>query len=204
MAESDLSASDSDLSVVLSCYSSDFEEIEERIETIQPYQYEPEAAEPSPLSTAAADNAATEEDATLEDSRFSSVNNWCLCQACIIMPSVRECKCCQEIPDVRAMTEEEGVGCICQHPGFAAVCLNVWVLRTAYYHYRQQYTTEIEDENRRHRYTAYRQLARFIWQYLGRHIRVVLPACAVLTIRKAFPSADGTYTGFKDNYTEQE
>ena len=29
--------------------------------------------------------------------------------------------------------------CITDHPGFHAVCLNVWTLQTAYYQYRQEY-----------------------------------------------------------------
>ena len=48
----------------------------------------------------------------------------------------------------------------------------------------------------RYRYTAYRQLTRFVWGFLGKSIRVVLPACAVSSIRKTFPSEDGTYTGY--------
>ena len=48
----------------------------------------------------------------------------------------------------------------------------------------------------RYRYTAYRQLTRFVWGYLGKEIRVILPACAVTEIRKNFPSADGSYTGY--------
>ncbi|KAK7479609.1 hypothetical protein BaRGS_00029158 [Batillaria attramentaria] len=76
----------------------------------------------------------------------------------------------------------EGVECICHHPGFDAVCLNIWMLNVAYYS--------------RHRYVAYQQLTRLVWGYLGKDIRVVLPSCAVTTIRKHFPSADGIYTGY--------
>lgn len=49
---------------------------------------------------------------------------------------------------------------------------------------------------RRYRYTAYRQLARWVYQWLGQNARVVLPACAVSQIRGAFPSEDNTYHGF--------
>ena len=34
----------------------------------------------------------------------------------------------------------EGVAqCIVQHPGFDGVCLNVWVLQTAFFSFRQHY-----------------------------------------------------------------
>ena len=36
--------------------------------------------------------------------------------------------------------ENENIKCITQHPGFEGVCLNPWVLETAYYSYRQQYS----------------------------------------------------------------
>jgi hypothetical protein len=33
-------------------------------------------------------------------------------------------------------------------------------------------------------------------RYLGKKVRVVLPSCAVKTIREKFPSENGLYTGF--------
>ncbi|XP_078695650.1 uncharacterized protein LOC144924409 isoform X1 [Branchiostoma floridae x Branchiostoma belcheri] len=51
------------------------------------------------------------------------------------------------------------------------------------------------NRNWRYRYIAYRQLVRWCWGWLGREVRVVLPACAVTKIRDTFPSAQ--YTGFQ-------
>ena len=39
--------------------------------------------------------------------------------------------------------------CITQHPGFQAVCLNRWVLQTAWYQYKQQYSQS--DEGPQHK-----------------------------------------------------
>lgn len=47
---------------------------------------------------------------------------------------------------------------------------------------------------RRYRYTAYRQLIRWSYGYLGQEVRVVIPACAVNKIRETFGSVN--YTGF--------
>ena len=55
------------------------------------------------------------------------------------MPTGIECRCCSEINQVMAKRLAEDVGCITLHPGFQAVCLNPWVLQTAYFTYRQQY-----------------------------------------------------------------
>ena len=41
--------------------------------------------------------------------------------------------------------EETGASCITEHEGFGAVCLNRWVLQTAYYQYRQQYGNHLEE-----------------------------------------------------------
>ena len=86
--------------------------------------------------------------------------------------------------------------CIIGHPGFTTVCLDPWVLQTAYYAYKQQYGQNKDQLlNQRYRYIAYRQLAIWCWGFLGKEIRVALPSCAVNRIREEFPSPD--YEGFK-------
>ena len=104
------------------------------------------------------------------------------------------------------------------HLGFQSVCLNPWVLQTAYYSYRQQYGESavegaineyvkhmcmlvcalcIAFTIRKYRHVAYRQLTRWYWHWLGRSVGVVLPSCAVTKIRNTFPNATVEYTGFK-------
>lgn len=46
-----------------------------------------------------------------------------------------------------------------------------------------------------YRYLAYRNFSRFVWKILGKRNRRVIPSCAVLKIRKTFPSEQ--YTGFQ-------
>lgn len=50
--------------------------------------------------------------------------------------------------------------------------------------------------DRRNRYTAYRQLARWCWGFLGKNVWVPLPSCAVAKIREIFSSEQ--YQGFKE------
>ena len=52
-----------------------------------------------------------------------------------------ECICCGEVDRVAVKIQESELKLprITDHEGFAAVCLNVWVLQTAYYQYRQHY-----------------------------------------------------------------
>jgi len=119
--------------------------------------------------------------------------------------------CCQEIdPVVRKNLEAAEVEqldnppvCIVNHPGFHAVCLNVWVLQTAWFQYKQQYGKEAYDgpEFKKNRHIAYRQLVRWCWGSLGKEVRVPLPSCAVNCIRAHFQEPgrleeDQIYTGF--------
>lgn len=61
----------------------------------------------------------------------------------MVMPTVVECVCCREIDQMYDLMQGSGptAQCITEHEGFEAVCLNVWVLQTAYFAYRQQYGT---------------------------------------------------------------
>jgi len=86
--------------------------------------------------------------------------------------------------------------CITQHPGFQAVCLNRWVLQTAWYQYKKQYSQSYEGpQHKLNRHIAYRQLVRWCWGILGKEIRVPLPSCAVCCIRAHFPPP-----GFEDDF----
>lgn len=114
----------------------------------------------------------------------------CTCDNCQIMDKNIEYRCCKEIPETDQKNMEV-VGpeaeefktpptCIVYHPGFSAVCLNKLVLQTAWPQYKQQYQEPYEGPDHKcKRHIAYRQLARWCWGYLGMHVRVVLPSCAV-------------------------
>ncbi len=58
--------------------------------------------------------------------------------------------CCKDIAQTSNMLTADGVdvGCITLHRGCTGVCLNSWVLQTAYFDYRQQHgENAIEGEN---------------------------------------------------------
>lgn len=84
--------------------------------------------------------------------KMSIGNCRCKCGSCQRLNRVVECICCAEIDCVVAKNndavEAEGLAeppiCITQHPGFHTVCLNRWVLQTAWYQYKQQYQDSYE------------------------------------------------------------
>ena len=133
------------------------------------------------------------------------------------MDRVDESVCCQEITEMLSLNEEavtidklkKPLTCVTDNPAFAAVCLNHWALRTAWYQYRQEYENPFEGpEHQRSRHVAYRQHARLGWGVLGRHVRVVLPSCAVSCIRAHFPPPgpedEHTFVGFRPPSEEDD
>eukprot|EP00105_Crassostrea_gigas_P005802 XP_011419520.1 PREDICTED: uncharacterized protein LOC105322480 [Crassostrea gigas] len=114
------------------------------------------------------------------------------------MPTALESRYCTEVQRIseKIKSYSNDLTCISRHPGFQTVCLDVYVLETAYYQYRSQYGDLQNCINERNRYTAYRQLARWCWGFLGKNVRVPLPSCAVAKIRETFSSEQ--YQGFKE------
>ncbi|KAM7314871.1 P2X purinoceptor 7 [Ixodes scapularis] len=119
----------------------------------------------------------------------------CSCGHCVVMPTTRECLCCQEVSQV---TAKAGNKCITRHKDFFGAILNPVVLQIAY----GMRAMELHDgellrqrtAHKKYRYVAYRQFSRWIWQRLGKGNRKVLPSCVIQAIRTAYPSE--VYRGF--------
>ena len=64
-----------------------------------------------------------------------------VCGNCEAMTTSHENICCSEVDRVVEKKEEgsSAVSCIIDHEGFHSVCLDVWVLQTTYFNYRQHY-----------------------------------------------------------------
>ncbi|XP_048739500.2 P2X purinoceptor 7-like [Ostrea edulis] len=185
------SDSSSDIDLHMSFEISSFEEEhEEHQQDIVPYRFEPEATDLSESDGSSEDE--------VDDQHRLENTDWCNCGSCTPMPTALESKCCSEISQIVEKIESysDDLTCITRHPGFQTVCLDVFVLETAYYQYRSQYGDIQNSMNERNRYTAYRQLARWCWGYLGKSVRVPLPSCAVTKIRETFSSEE--YHGYQD------
>jgi len=174
--------------------SSSDDEVDE-ISVLSPYMFEPLS-----MNDASATNSKAAIAELETGRRNQAASEWCSCHHCIVMETDRECRCCSEVKQIREKcTEAAGdmvSPCITKHPGFDAVALNPWVLQAAYNGYRQQYgDMQQHAVHKRYRYTAYRNVVRWCWGYIGKEVRVILPACVVVAVRSKFPSE--TYAGFK-------
>ena len=67
-----------------------------------------------------------------------SVSSWCKCGSCKLMPTERECLCCQDVQALDSLIIS-GTNCITlNNVDFNAVCLNHAVLRASYAALRSQ------------------------------------------------------------------
>ncbi|XDV41397.1 hypothetical protein PO909_010275 [Leuciscus waleckii] len=83
-----------------------------------------------------------------------------------------------------------------EHPGLDPVCLNVYSLQNAYI-YRADYgTLRLRGIVHRYRFLAYRSFVSWCWGFLGRRVRVVIPAWVVIWVRREFPDDQGRYVAF--------
>lgn len=126
------------------------------------------------------------------------------------MPTLRERICCVEIPACFVKLEDsqkyyyrsDSFTCITEHPGFVNNCLLWEVLENVYGFFKQYCGRQPHGKNecKKWRYTAYRQLARFLHGVVGKDNRKVHPACAVTAIRNSFPKPAGEpYVGYIDS-----
>ena len=77
-----------------------------------------------------------------------------------------------------------------------------WVLQTAWLSYKQHYENIYSGpQHKKYRRIAYQQYVRWARGYVGKNIRVVIPACAVSCIRAHFPPPGDEenleFTGFR-------
>lgn len=122
------------------------------------------------------------------------------------MQTVREEICCKSHDAHKRLAEsvtqynrDKPFDCITDHPGFYYNCLVIEVLDENWKTYKQMYGKAAVDGhlNKRRRHTAYRNLCRFIFGFVKKQQRMILPACAVSKIRDTFTDSANTYTGFK-------
>ncbi|XP_041954211.1 P2X purinoceptor 7-like [Alosa sapidissima] len=156
---------------------------------VEPYMYEPESEEESDV-----------EEQPVAHRLQMTTSEWCTCGNCDRMPQEREHICCREVPQViRRMTQvPEEITCMIDHPGLEPVCLNIYSLQNAMNIYRADHgQLRIRGMERQCRHLAYRSFVSWCWGFLGRSVRVVIPSCVVLRIRREFPETSGQYVGFR-------
>ena len=137
----------------------------------------------------------------IDDENNSSVeleDGWCTCGKCVHMDNPDERVCCRSFNEIigdKFGTEK----CIAMTTAFRDVCLNKNVLQAALGTWRQLTEQDMQISNKSYRFIGYRQYISWVYGWLGKDVRKVIPSCAVNTIRQTFPAADNIYVPYKDS-----
>lgn len=121
----------------------------------------------------------------------------CKCGSCVVMQNAFEQVCCKSSEIIQEKIGDND--CITKTEGFQVVCLNKNVLDAAFGTWYHETDENLERVNRSFRFIAYRQYISWVFGYLGKDVRKVIPSCAVSIIRNTFPAADNIYVPYKDN-----
>ncbi|XP_073464418.1 polycomb complex protein BMI-1-like isoform X2 [Aquarana catesbeiana] len=125
--------------------------------------------------------ASTSESQETSDDRIGKTE-WCQCECCIAMPTQVESVCCREIEEVQGCIPE-GKKCIIEADMFRSQIATEEHVRLMFTMLHLEGLPVVDaDNNRRLRKTAYRAFIAWIYGFLGKGNRRVIPACAVKVV----------------------
>lgn len=115
---------------------------------------------------------------------------WCQWRVCLPMETEQENVCCKKRQ------------CITSYRAFNNICLDRDILEVCNKARCDIRADGFNFSMESFRKAAYRQFA--LWKYgkLGRGNRQVLPSCTVRMIPQAYPSPDGRYMGFRNDWAD--
>ena len=128
-----------------------------------------------------------------------SDENWCTFENCVPMPNIPERLCCQSTSEEIIGDKIDNKKCISLTDDFHDVCLNENVLEAALGTWREFTDEELGISNKSYRFIAYRQYISWIFGWLWKDARKVIPSCVVNKIRLEFPAPDNIYIGYEDS-----
>ena len=97
-----------------------------------------------------------------------------------------------------------GKECITKSDDFAKLCFEQVILKTtlaAIHHLRGD---KHKLCNRAYRFAAYKLYVWWVYGYLGKGQRKVIPSCVIWAIRDRFPEPDGLYVSFSEGNIEMD
>ena len=137
------------------------------------------------------------ENGSQEEPRIPQTNEkWCTCEKCADELDVPQRLCCQSTTQIigKKFLDKK---CISETDAFEDVCLNRNVLEAALGTWKEFTDEEMDTSNKSFRLIAYRQYISWIFGWLGKDVRKVIPSCVVQKIRLTFPAPDNVYKGYK-------
>uniref|UniRef100_A0AC35EQH6 Uncharacterized protein n=1 Tax=Panagrolaimus sp. PS1159 TaxID=55785 RepID=A0AC35EQH6_9BILA len=146
--------------------------------------------------------------------------NYCECEQCPLMPTVKESICCFDL--LKASTKwaknwtnfiGETDECFSNHKKIIKVITDIEQLdnfiqfdklrlKEKARYTRSIYIDEydVAEENDKYRFACYRMITTMVHDSLGIGKRVQLPACIVTSIRNIYPTQTETYKGYEEYF----
>ena len=135
--------------------------------------------------------------------------SWCKCGNCSEMPEGVERKCCLgetfDYTNFQDPNFRPGEQCVLESNFVFNTVLQkghlelAWVAQRRFLGLRDPEDIDVKlMTNTNYRFCAYRSYINFIYGFLGRRNRRVIPACVVGHIRNTWPDPHGSYVGYKD------
>ena len=182
-------------------YEKELDEMIEMIEEFHPYMFEPER-EIEDTTDKSSDDEDEDKffDALGEQDMRTGKIDWCQCGNCCIEKREIDCLCCQEVDALNPKFDEENVSCIANSTEFKILCTRKSVLENVLVGLHEIKGDCLEEKwsNRSLRYAAYKQFVWWVFKYLGKGNRRVLPSCVLWKIRGMYPQPDNDYVLFSE------
>ena len=164
------------------------------LKTLKPYDFEPLVKDITSIQNDQNCKAASK-----AETKRKGTKTWCQCGYCEAMESEAESLCCLDTNEVPC-DYFEGKKCIALTEGFKDVCLKKNVLKTALSalnNLRGDALAKVVT-NRSFRYAGYKQFTWWVFNYLGKGNRRVIPSCALWKIRSCFPDPNAEYVNYSE------
>jgi len=188
-------------------FDKEIRDITEMMNEFRPYIFEPEKEVSSTSQTSSSNEDESENDGNDEDcGEINDENvrvgklNWCKCELCSYENREIDCLCCQEVDALNSKFDDENIHCVTESTGFATLCTNKLVLAnvlTGLHETKGDYL-EKSWSNRSLRYAAYKQFIWWVFEYLGKGNRRVIPSCALWKIRGLYPEPNNDYVLYSE------
>lgn len=138
----------------------------------------------------------------LTDDNCTRVGNltWCSYLECKIEEREIDSLCCKEVAALWEKFEGVNISCITEVDEFRTLCLNKFVLENVLVGLHNSRGDFLENNisNRSFRFASYKQFTLWIYKYLGKGNRRVIPSCVLWRIRSKFPEPNGIYVLYRE------
>ena len=165
-------------------------------DALKPFAFEPMCSPRKTYEVSSSESSSGDEENIENQRKYNT--KWCLCNKCMPMNAEVESLCCRDTNDIPD-NYFQGYNCVTESEDFQTVCLSEPVLKTAISAINHYKNESLELNERSFRFAAYKQYIFWIYNYLGKGIRKVIPSCVVWKIRDKFKLDDEVFVPFKES-----